>query len=142
MAPKRDPNALYCDDASLAQQHFAEECDINEILRRSALTGSLPVSNRTPVYGDFTQVPKSLLEAMAMVKQANDLFDGLGWQVRERFGNNAEKMIAFLNDSKNRDEAIKLGLVKPAVADTPAPVSPPAGEPVDVVKASKKASAQ
>lgn len=131
--PVRDPNALYCDEPSLTQQHFASECDINEILRRSAISGQLPTNERVPMYGDFTTVPKSLLEAMAMVKQANDLFATLPWQARERFSNNAEKMIEFLNDPANRDEAIKLGLVKAPVAPesvpggTPVPTSPPAG---------------
>lgn len=121
----RDPNALYCDEPSLTQQHFAEECDINEILRRSALSGVLPVNDKVPMYGDFTVVPKSLSEAFAMIKQANDLFASLPWQTRERFQNNPEKMITFLNDPSNRDEAIKLGLVKPPVVVSDAPAPPP-----------------
>lgn len=128
---KRDPNALYCDEPSLTQQHFAEECDINEILRRSAQTGQVPVNSKVPMYGDFTLVPKSLTEAFAVIKQANDLFTSMPWQVRERFGNDPQKMVEFLNDAKNRDEAIKLGLVvkqeskEPKASETPA--SPPAG---------------
>lgn len=120
MAEKRDPNALYCDDKSLTQQHFAEECDINEILRRSAVSGVLPVNDRQPMYGDFTSVPKSLTEAFGLIKQANDLFMALPWQARERFGNNPERMIAFLNDPQNREEAVKLGLVKAIDVGTPA----------------------
>lgn len=120
---KRDPNALYCDEPTLTQQHFAQECDINEILRRSASSGVLPVNDKVPQYGDFTVVPKSLQDAFAMIKQANDLFMSMPWDVRERFANNPERMVAFLNDSKNRDEAIKLGLVK-APADVPAPAEP------------------
>lgn len=125
---KRDPNALYCDEPTLTQQHLAEECDINEILRRSAISGQLPVNSKVPMYGDFTTVPKSLSEAFSMIAQANALFMALDWQVRERFKNDPQRMIEFLNDPKNHDEAIKLGLViKPVVADTPAPASPTPG---------------
>lgn len=139
MVAKRDPFALYCDEPSLTQQHFSEECDINEILRRSAISGQLPVNDKVPMYGDFTVVPKSLLESFALIKQANDLFMSMSWQVRERFANDPQRMIEFLNDPKNRDEAVKLGLVKPlpkadVVAEAPAsdaaPASPPAGGPV------------
>lgn len=135
MVSKRDPNALYCDEPTLTQQHFAEECDINEILRRSAISGQLPVNSKAPMYGDFTQVPTSLAESFALIKQANDLFMSLPWQVRERFMNDPERMVAFLGDARNRDEAVKLGLVKapepsPAAGNTQPPASPPAGGPV------------
>lgn len=121
---KRDPNALYCDEPSLTQQHFAEECDINEILRRSAISGHLPVNDKVPMYGDFTTVPQSLTEAFSLIKQANDLFAAMPWQVRERFQNNPQKMIEFLNDEKNRDEAVKLGMVKAPVKEAPAEEAP------------------
>lgn len=110
---KRDPTALYCDDPSLTQQHFAEECDINEILKRSEQGKPIPVNQKMAMYGDFTVVPKSLSEAFGMIKQANDLFMSLPWQVRERFQNDPQRMIEFLNDEKNRDEALKLGMVNP-----------------------------
>lgn len=118
---QRDVTALYCDEPSLTQQHFKEECDINEILRRSQVSGQLPVRSTPPMYGDFTAVPKSLEESFAMIKQANDLFMALPWEARERFGNNPEKMIAFLQDPRNREEAIRLGLVNK-------PAEKPAGE--------------
>lgn len=145
MAIKRDPNALYCDEPTLTQQHFAEECDINEILRRSALTGQLPVNSKVPMYGDFTAIPKSLSESFAMIKQANDLFMSLPWQVRERFGNDPQRMILFLGDEKNRAEAVSLGLVKapeapiePAVAGS----AEPSGEAGVPLKKGSKGSAQ
>lgn len=109
---KRDPNALYCDEPSLTQQAHAGDCDINEIMRRSQNGSPLPVSSRVPQYGDFTSVP-SPHEAFTFVARATEAFMTLDWKVRERFANDPAKMIAFLNDSSNRDEAIKLGLVEP-----------------------------
>lgn len=138
----KDNFALDGFEPSLTQQHFAEECDINEILRRSAVSGQLPINSKVPMYGDFTRIPKSLGDAFALIKQANDLFAALPWNVRERFGNNPERMIQFLNDPANRDEAIRLGLVNapPKKDDVkqdtgtsgPGPASPPAGGPAGV----------
>ena len=34
-------SGLRCEDASLAQQHFKEECDINTILQKFNITGLL-----------------------------------------------------------------------------------------------------
>src|SRR5580765_5072286 len=41
-------------EKSLTQQHFKDECDINEIVRRFGLTGKLPENVKAPQYGDFT----------------------------------------------------------------------------------------
>jgi phage internal scaffolding protein len=57
-------------------------------------------------------------------------FDQLPALIRDRFHNDPQEMLAFLNDPNNYDEAIKLGLVNPPPApeiDVDAPVSPPAG---------------
>lgn len=109
---KRDPHALYCDDPSLTQQNFAAECDINMIVKRAAAGGELTHVNPRPgQYGDFSNIP-DYREAFEVVKRANALFMGMDWQVRERFGNDPQRMVQFLQDPKNRDEAIKLGLVK------------------------------
>lgn len=47
---------LSCDDESLAQQHMAEDADINVIVKRFGLTGQLPQGHRMPEFGDFTGV--------------------------------------------------------------------------------------
>lgn len=122
---KRDPNALYCDDKSMTKQSFAEECDVNEILRR-AQNGQPIISERAmkmAQYGDFTNVP-DYRESLNVVTMAQQAFMELPWEMRERFGNDPAKMVAFLQKEENRPEAEKLGLVtkkeKPAT---------PAGDP-------------
>lgn len=109
----RNPHALYCDEPSLTKQSFAEECDINEILRRAAngqdISGAL--SARVASYGDFVDVP-TFIEAQNVTARANSMFAELPWQIRERFDNKPEKMLAFLENEENYDEAVKLGLVQ------------------------------
>lgn len=105
---------LECKDESLAQQHFKEECDINEIVRRFGLTGEMPENFRAPVYGDFTGVV-DFQTGMNAVVQAQESFMSMPAEVRARFANDPQRLMEFLADDKNRDEAVKLGLVKATV---------------------------
>lgn len=99
---------------SLTQQQFAEECDINEIVRRFGLTGQMPENFRMPVSGDFTGVG-DFQSAMNMVVAAREEFMTLPASVREEFGNDPQQLMKFLENEKNRDRAIEMGLIpKPA----------------------------
>lgn len=95
---------------SVVQQQFAEEVDINTIVRRFGLTGELPNGLAMPMSGDFSGVG-DFHEAMNLLKQAESEFMKLPGDVRERFGHDPARVIAFLEDDKNREEAIKLGMI-------------------------------
>lgn len=128
---KAHPDALFCLDESLTKQEFKEECDANEILRRAANGQDLSsvLNSRVAQYGDFTNVP-DFRESMDLIARANGMFMQLDWKLRERFGNDPAKMLDFLQDPNNRDEAVKLGLVNPpkeeAKGGTPAAAGPAA----------------
>lgn len=95
---------------SLTQQSFKEEVDINEIVRRFGITGQVPESFNPGVFGDFTGVD-DFHESMNKIAAAQQEFMQLPAAIRERFGNDPGKMLEFLSDSSNKDEAVKLGLV-------------------------------
>jgi len=103
-------SGLHCEDASLTQQHFKDECDINNILRQFNVTGLLPESALSPRYGDFTGI-SDYHSALNQVIAAENEFMALPAQIRSRFDNDPAKLIDFLDNSENLDEAIKLGLV-------------------------------
>ena len=110
-----DETGLKCEDPSLAQQHMAEECDINYIVERFGVTGQLPESPvYAPTYGDFTGIGdyRSALDA---VSQANDAFMSLPANVRERFDNDPALFVDFCSstDPQDRSLAIELGLIPP-----------------------------
>jgi phage internal scaffolding protein len=105
-----DESGLACEEPSLAQQHFKDECDINNILRQFNVTGLLPEAPLSPRYGDFTGIG-DYHSALNAVIAAQDGFDALPAQIRARFDNDPENLINFLNDASNKDEAIKLGLI-------------------------------
>lgn len=107
-----DESGLQCQDKSLAKQSFADECDINTIVRRFNLTGELPSNVRMPTYGDFTGI-FDFHSAMNAIALANESFDAMPAEVRARFHNNPAEFVAFCSDEANRDEARRLGLVKP-----------------------------
>lgn len=107
-------SGVHCEDASLAQQHYAEECDINTILRKFNVTGILPESPLSPRYGDFTGI-YDYQSALNAVIAAEDGFMTLPAETRAKFGNDPEQLINFLADEGNRAEAEKLGLVDPKI---------------------------
>ncbi|QXP08168.1 MAG: internal scaffolding protein [Arizlama microvirus] len=115
-------SALECADASMTQQSFQEECDINTIVRRFGLTGQLPVGVRAPTFGDFTGV-FDFQSALGAVRDAEQAFNRMPADVRSRFGNDPNAFVNFCSDDRNREEAERLGLVLPK-DPAPAPAEP------------------
>lgn len=109
-AVSRETAVEFDPDESVTQQQFREEVDINTIVKRFGLTGQLPNGVNMPLSGEFTGVT-DFHEAMNVVRQAEEAFAMLAPEVRERFGNDPGKVVAFLEDVGNRDEAIKLGMI-------------------------------
>jgi phage internal scaffolding protein len=109
-------SGLACEEPSLAQQHFKEECDINTILQKFNITGLLPEAPLSPRYGDFSGIG-DYHTALNRVIAAQDEFEGLPAQIRARFDNDPAQLIEFLQDENNRPEAEELGLVEKAAAE-------------------------
>lgn len=112
MAAASVKSGLECKDVTRAQQQFAEECDINTIVRRFGLTGELPKDVVAPMQGDFTEVV-DYKTALDMVRAADEAFMKMPAEVRTRFNNDPQRFLEFTSDDRNRDEARKLGLLRP-----------------------------
>lgn len=109
---------LKCSDASLTRQEFVQESDINNIMKRYAAGMPLPSGKRLPMFDDFSHVP-DFQQAFEIVQKSSELFEQLPSAVRDRFGHDPQQLLAFLNDSNNRDEAIKLGLIESPSVSVP-----------------------
>lgn len=110
----------------VTKQSFKDECDVNKIIARFEKTGMIEAINKNqPFYGDVSALV-DYHEALNVVAEAQSLFNAMSAEVRERFSNDPEKMIAFLNDKKNDKEAIEMGLITPP---PPATVSKASAEP-------------
>lgn len=110
---------------SLTKQSFAEECDINTIVRRFGLTGQLPSNVRMPSYEDFSEVV-DFQSAMFAVRSAQESFMQMPADIRSRFHNDPGEFVDFVAKDENRAEAERLGLVTPRPAVVPVVPAVPA----------------
>lgn len=121
--------AVSCDpDSSRTKQSFKDQVNINKIIARFAKTGMIDsVNRRQPFYGDVSNI-RSYHDAMNVVVEAQRLFGSMSASIRKKFDNDPAKMIAWLDDPKNLDEAVALGMAvkrpERAPAATPTVVSP------------------
>lgn len=114
-------------DLSLTQQHFAEESDINNIMFKYNQTGYLvdPLNPGTvrPFFDDFSN-DFDYQSAQNMLIDAQQRFMGLPAYLRKRFNNNPSELLEFLADPKNKDEAVRLGLVDAPATQAATPSAP------------------
>lgn len=121
---------------SMTQQHFKDECDINNIIARYEATGlltdPLQSSGRMYEFGDYSAV-QDYQDSLNCVIAAREMFDSLPSKIRERFNYDPARLLQFLGDDSNRDEAIRLGLVDPPSPTDPVP--DPVGSPATPAEA-------
>lgn len=112
---------------SRTKQSFKDQVNINRILARYRKSGMVDHLNRmTPFYGDVSGLV-DYQEALHVVKRAEELFGGMSSDVRNRFDNDPMAMVRFLQDPKNLDEAVKLGMVVKRPDKAVEPKTPPSG---------------
>ena len=130
--PKSDvDDGIDCSgDVVYTKQEFVDECDINVIMKKYTQFGVTPEVKEPGQFGDYTDVP-TLLEAHAVVSRSQDDFAALPSAVRERFANDPIRLMEFVSDKRNREEAVKLGLIveKPKDDGVAAPPPEAAGSP-------------
>lgn len=98
--------------ASMTQQSFKDECDVNVIMNRYLKTGVLPdnLNQREAQYLDCEV--QDFQYAMQLVAGAQSLFNNLPSSIRNRFDNDPARLLAFVNDENNMAEARKMGLLR------------------------------
>lgn len=98
-------------DKGVTKQSDLKDTDLNLLFKRFEKTGQLPdMISRDGRYGDFSAVP-DYQEALNIVKHAQEQFENLNADLRNRFENDPVKFLAFCEDPKNEDEMAKLGLL-------------------------------
>lgn len=101
---------LECLDASRAQQHMRDECNINLIMRKFEKTGALDhLNTHNGDYGDYTSY-NGYHDAMNIVSEANEMFASIPSKIREQFKNDPSIFLQFAQDPTNVDQMIDLGL--------------------------------
>lgn len=114
-----DVSGLRCEDATMAQQQFKEECDINTIVRNFGLGHDMPEGAFAWSDSDFSEHVSDFQSALNMIKAAQADFMAYPADIRDFFHNDPGRMIAFVQDENNRDKALELGLLRPVVEKAP-----------------------
>lgn len=77
-------------------QSHADSVDIHKILERCAMMDDYSLLNRMPSqFMDVSEMPKNLAEAYAAVKDAENFFDRMPVNIKEKYDNN---FVTFLQD--------------------------------------------
>lgn len=119
----------FSSDVSMTEQSHRKRVNINSIIRKYRKTGLFPHRKEEPRYGDFTQA-EDFYEAQNRILQAETDFMSLPSDVRAEFKNDPAKLIEYINDPANEDEAILNGLIpKPEGWESPIPEKPVKAKP-------------
>ena len=102
---------------SLTQQHFKEECDVINIIKRHDRNGIIEHVQRGQArYGDFSNVA-DYREALHLVRDAQDEFMTIPSDIRKKFDNDPGKFYEFVSNPDNKEELKTMGFITPDVAE-------------------------
>lgn len=104
---KPKPSKIKCDDG-ITEQHHTNECNVNTILSTYMKTGVIPPLDPNAKYGDMSDFDYQSMQNQ--IANANSLFEQLPENVRFRFGNEPYRFLNFVQDEKNYDELVEMGL--------------------------------
>lgn len=119
-------------EVSLTKQDQAKDADINILMGKYLKHGILPMERGPGIYTDTTALP-NYGEAMQIIVEADAKFQSLDPKLRNRFMNDPQELLNFIDDPANKEEAQKLGILKtppvvkvndPAPPVKPAPAAP------------------
>lgn len=105
------------------QEHYKDQVDINNILAKYRKTGVIDHVKKTQAkYGDFTDM-LDVAGNLDKVKKAEQAFEQLPAELRNKFKNSIPAFFEYLKDDANTEECIKMGLKKPK-DKAPEPITP------------------
>lgn len=97
-------------DAHKTDQQFKKDCDANHIIDKMKRTGTVTHLARCQgSYADVSEVT-DLHDSLIKVEKARAAFMNLPGKIRQKFNNSMEDYVSFLQDPRNNEEAIALGL--------------------------------
>lgn len=107
-----DPVTLDASKDGRTKQSFAEESNINLIMKKYEKTGMLDHFNRFQGhYGSFIDAP-DYHTSMNAIRAAGEMFMEIPATIRAKFDNDPAIFLAFVQDEANTEEMVKMGLAK------------------------------
>lgn len=110
--PKK-PSFFETTGESLTQQHFADESEINNIIRSHDRNGVIDhIQRGNAIYGDFSEIT-DLSDALVQIQEAQKEFLNIPSEIRERFKNDAGEFFKYASNPDNEDGMREMGLLNP-----------------------------
>ena len=98
---------------SLTQQHFADESEINNIIRSHDRNGVIDhIQRGNAIYGDFSEIT-DLSDALVQIQEAQKEFLNIPSEIREKFKNDAGEFFKYASNPDNEDGMREMGLLNP-----------------------------
>jgi len=98
---------------SRVKASLAAATDVNAIMRKYKASGILAhVNAKMPRYGDFTNAV-DFHQAMTQVKRAQELFDALPSEIRNKCKNDPGQLLDMVYNPEREEEVRALGLIPP-----------------------------
>lgn len=120
MYVEHDPVDVRFDEPSRTRQEFADECDINVLMRKFEATGTVSHVNPVqPYYADVGDGVPDLRAALDIVREANVAFMSLPARARAEFDNDPVKFVEFAGDPANLERMREWGLAPPPQVEPP-----------------------
>ncbi|WNK14797.1 MAG: internal scaffolding protein [Microvirus sp.] len=92
------------------KQSFKDECDINNLMAKYLKTGHMEhVNQALPRFECVSE--HDFQSAQNLIADAKSMFENIPSAVRARFENNAGKLLDWVHDPKNVEEAASLGFL-------------------------------
>ncbi len=122
------------------KQCHKDECDINKIMARFEVTGTISHVNKYQgVYADFSDFDFN--EQTRRLTAGREVFDALPAEVRREFGQSPAAFFDFVNDPANKDDLLeKIPALAEPGTQLPREASPTADREAAVAAASEPAS--
>ena len=97
---------------SKTQQHLADEVDVRNIIKKHDRTGIIDhVQRGVAHYGDYTKI-NEYRTYLDFVMAAQESFNALPSNIRQRFHNDAGVFYEYATDPKNENSMVEMGLFK------------------------------
>jgi phage internal scaffolding protein len=95
------------------QKHLKDECDLEKMVERYKRTGQIRVMGEAK-FGEWSQL-SSYHDAHNAIIATQEAFAKVPSKIRQKFDNDPQKLIDFIEDPKNLKECVELGLVDKSV---------------------------
>lgn len=116
--PSDPSKGVHTPGPDMTKQSFANDADINALVNRhlknspgqSLANIGNPLASRKPMFG--TMPSATFHEMLNAVMDVQTAFASLPARLRNRFGNNPEQLLRWVENPSNYKEAVKLGLIE------------------------------